>query len=234
VRVEEERQPRREVVHRQPGGARRLHVGDSVGEREGCFLHRCRARFADVVAGNRNRVPVRQLVPAPRENVGDDAHRRTHRIDVRPPGDVFLQDVVLHRAGKLLRPRPLLFGHSNVERQEDGGGGVDRHGSRNPLERDACEKRLHVLERIDGHADFAHFAAGEWMVGIEPDLGGQIECHREPALPLAQEVAVALVRFRRCAEPGVLPHRPQPPAVHRWIDAAGEGKLAGEAQLALA
>ena len=44
VRVEEERQLRGEIVDGQAGGQRRLDVGDGVGQREGHFLRRCRAR----------------------------------------------------------------------------------------------------------------------------------------------------------------------------------------------
>ena len=61
VRVEEERQPRREVVDVKPGGERRLDVGDAVGQREGELLDRGRAGLADVVAGDRDRVPLRNV-----------------------------------------------------------------------------------------------------------------------------------------------------------------------------
>ena len=62
VGIEEERKPRGEVVHieaRREGG---LHVGDAVGQREGDFLHRGRAGFAHVIAGDGNRVPLGQFV----------------------------------------------------------------------------------------------------------------------------------------------------------------------------
>ena len=50
VRVEEEREPRAEIVRREPGRDRRVAVGDAVRERERELLHRGRARLADVVA----------------------------------------------------------------------------------------------------------------------------------------------------------------------------------------
>ena len=59
VRVEEERQPRREVVDGQAALDRGLHVGEAVGERERQLLLRGRAGLADVVAGDRDRVPAR-------------------------------------------------------------------------------------------------------------------------------------------------------------------------------
>jgi hypothetical protein len=49
---------------------------------------------------------------------------------------------------------------------------------------------------------------------IEAELRGQVERDREPGLPLGEEVLEALVGLARRAEAGVLPHRPELPAVH--------------------
>ena len=57
VRVEEEREPRAELVGREARVDGGLAVGDPVRERERELLHRGRARLADVVAGDRDRVP---------------------------------------------------------------------------------------------------------------------------------------------------------------------------------
>ena len=100
VRVEEERQPLAEPVDVEPGVERRLHVGERIRERERDFLDRRRSRLADVIAADRDRVPVRQLPIAVGEDVGDDPQRRARRIDVGPARDVFLEDVVLDRAGQ--------------------------------------------------------------------------------------------------------------------------------------
>ena len=59
VRVEEERQPRREVVDVEAALDRLLDVGEAVLERERQLLLRRRAGLADVVAGDRDRVPAR-------------------------------------------------------------------------------------------------------------------------------------------------------------------------------
>ena len=107
VRVEEKRKPRREFVHGQARGDRGVDVGDGVGQREGHFLRGGRASLANVIAGNGDGVPGGQFGAAPGEKIGDDAHRRARRIDVGAARDVFLQDIVLHRAGKFVRgPRP--------------------------------------------------------------------------------------------------------------------------------
>ena len=86
-----------------------LDVGDGVGERERDFLHRRRAGFPDVIAADRDRVPLGQLALAEREDVGDDPQRGAGWIDIRPACDVFLQDVVLDRAGEPPQIRALLL-----------------------------------------------------------------------------------------------------------------------------
>ena len=58
VRVEEERQPGRELVHVETGVNGGLHVGHAVGQGEGDLLHRGRAGLAHVVAGDGDGVPL--------------------------------------------------------------------------------------------------------------------------------------------------------------------------------
>ena len=71
------------------------------------------------------------------------------------------------------------------------------------------------------------------MIGIHADLRGQIECHGEAFAALREQIAVALVGFDGAAEAGVLPHGPQPAAIHGGINAASEGEFAGIAEIAL-
>ena len=105
VGVPEEAQAGSEGVDGQPGGQRRFDVGDPVGDGEGDLLHCRRSRLADVVAGDGDGVPRRQVLGAVGEGVGDQAHRRPGRVDVGTPGDVLLQDVVLDGAAQQCRSR---------------------------------------------------------------------------------------------------------------------------------
>src|SRR5690349_3562863 len=139
VRVEEEGKLRGEFIHAKSGIERGLHVSDAVGERKSDFLNSVRTGFADVIAGDGDGIPARKVVAAPGENVSDDAHGGAHGINVRAAGDVFLEDVVLHGAGKLLQIAALLFRHGNVETQKNRCGRVDGHGGGNSFERDAIE-----------------------------------------------------------------------------------------------
>jgi hypothetical protein len=73
VRIEEERQPLAERVDVEARITCRLHVGDGIGERERHFLHRRRSGLANVIPADRNRIPLRYLALAEREDVGHDA-----------------------------------------------------------------------------------------------------------------------------------------------------------------
>src|SRR6266568_7340815 len=102
VRVEKEREPWSEVVEAQAAGQRVLRVRDPVGNRKGQLLHRGRARLANVVARDRDRVPARRLAGAPLDGVGDELERGPGREDVLLLSDELLEDVVLERAGELI------------------------------------------------------------------------------------------------------------------------------------
>ena len=51
------------------------------------------------------------------------------------------------------RPLALPPRDGDVERQQDDGRGVDRHGRGDAAERNPGEELLHVVERIDGDPD---------------------------------------------------------------------------------
>src|SRR5262245_16899828 len=102
VRVEEEREALAEAVRREPGRDRRLAVRDAVRERERELLGRARARLADVVAGDRDRVPARQPLLAVREEIGREPHGGPRREDVVAASDVLLENVVLDCSTQLL------------------------------------------------------------------------------------------------------------------------------------
>ena len=153
------------------------------------------------------------------------------RIDIGAARDVFLQDVVLDRAGEPPQIRALLLRDGDIERQQNDRRRVDGHRRRDACSSgDAVEQRRHVFDRVDRDADAADFARRERVVGVVAHLRGQVERDAQPADALGEQIPVAAIGFLGGGEAGVLPHRPQPAAVHRRLDATGEGELAREAQ----
>ncbi len=170
VRVEEERNAGRELIHIKTSVDGGLHIRDAIAQGESNFLHRGRSRLTHVVAGDGNRVPLGNVFVGPCEQVGDDSHGLLRRVDVSSARDEFFEDVVLHRAGKFADVRALAASDSDIEREQDRRRGIDRHRGRNLRQFDAIEQALHVFDGVDGDADFADFSDGEGVVGIEADL----------------------------------------------------------------
>ncbi len=117
MRVEKERKPRRKRIDVETRRQSRFDIGDGIGESEGHFLNRCGSGFPDMVTADGNGIPLRQLLARPGEQVGDDPHGRARRIDVGAPGDVFLQDVILHSARELADVGALAAGHQHIQAQ---------------------------------------------------------------------------------------------------------------------
>ena len=105
--VEEERQPRGEVVDVEAAVDRLLDVGQAVLEREGQLLRRRRAGLADVVARDRDRMPARHVARGPLDHVAEQAHGRVDREAPLLLGDVLLEDVGLDRPARGGRPARL-------------------------------------------------------------------------------------------------------------------------------
>jgi hypothetical protein len=217
-------------VDLQPALQRRFDVGDRVGEGEGDLLHGRAALLADVVPGDRDRVPFRHVLAAVLEDVGGQPHRRLRRIDVVAAGHVLLQHVVLDGSAQLLRGHPLLLADQLVEQQQDRRRSVDRHRGGDAVERDLVEADPHVLDRVDRDPGAADLAVAERVVGVAAELGGQVEGHREAGRAVLDQVAVTLVGVLGGGEAGVLAHGPEPVPVHPLVDAAGERRLTGLAE----
>ena len=114
VRVEEEAESRAEIVDIESAPLRPLHVLDAVVQGERQFLQRGRTGLANVIAADRNGVEARREFRSELEGVDHQPHRRRRRIDIFLLRDVFLQNVVLDRAGNLFPVRALLFGDHQI------------------------------------------------------------------------------------------------------------------------
>ena len=232
MRVEEEGEARGEAVDVEARVDGSLDVGDAVGQCEGDFLRGGRSRFAHVVAGDGDGVPLGQVLAGPGEDVGDDAHGVANGINIGAARNVLLKDVVLDGAGEFADIGAGAAGDGHVERKQNAGRGVDGHRGGNAVERDVGEETLHIFDGVDGDADFADFADGHGRVGVVADLRGQVEGDGKAGGSLVEEEFVTAVALFCIAHAGVLAHGPEASAVHGGLDAAGEGKFAGKGEVA--
>ena len=137
-------------------------------------------------------------------DVLDQPHRGRRREHVGAARQIFLDDVVLDRAGERRARCALLVGDRDVERHQPRRGGVDGHRGVHRGERDAVEQRAHVAEVRDRHADLADLAARKNVIAVVAGLGRQIESDRETGLALGEIFPIERVRLdgRRVARVG--------------------------------
>src|SRR5205823_5628636 len=105
----------------------------------------------------------------------DQPAARLGREDVGAAAEVLLDDVVLRGAGEHPRVDAGLLGVGDVETEQPGGGGVDRHRRVHVADGDAVHQFVHVAQVHDRHADLAYLAGRLWCVRVVPGLGGQVE-----------------------------------------------------------
>ena len=228
VRVEEEREPRRERVDREARLHRELDVGEPVRKRERGLLGGSRARLADVVARDRDRVPTRHVGCCKRDGVAHEPHRRTGREHELLLRLVFLQDVVLQRAAepRAIDARPL--GLSDEHREDHRCWRIDRHRRGDLAEIDARVEVLHVGKRVDRHAAAPDLAERHRVVRVDAQQRRHVERRRETIASCLDDLLEPPVGVVRGAEAREHPHRPELRSVHRCIGAAGVGILTWE------
>ncbi len=146
-------------------------------------------------------------------------------------GDELLETVVLDGATDLGAIDAALVREGDVEGEEHRRGPVDGHGGGDPIEGDPVEEDLHVLEGVDGDAAHPHLAEAPGRIAVVAHERREIEGGGQARLPLLQEVAESLVGLRRRTEAREHAHRPEAPAVHRRLNAAGEGILARKTEV---
>ena len=232
VAVEEERQARREVVDPQPALERRFDVRHPVGDRERQLLDRGRTRLADVVAADRHGVPAGHLARPEFDGVGDEAHRRLGREQELLLGDELLEDVVLGRPLEAVARDAGLLGGHDVHRPDRRGRAVDRHRGGDPVERQAVEQDLHVGQARDADAARPELALGLRIVAVVAVQRGHVVGDRQARLAGVEQLPEPGVGVLRSTEPGEHPHRPEPAPVAGRMDAPGERRLTGKADVA--
>ena len=161
-----------------------------------------------MVSANGNGVELGREFCAEFKGINYQAHRRRGRVDVFLLRDVFLQDVILERAGNFFPVGALLFCHHQIHGPQNRRGRIDRHGNSGLLQINAVEENFHVFQRINGDAALAYFAFTRRMVRVIAHQRGQIKRNGEAAAAAGHQVFVTLVGFLRRSKAGKLAHGP--------------------------
>ena len=229
--VEEEGEPWREHVDVEPAIHRILDVGEAVREGERELLDGRRAGLPDVIPRDRDGVEPRCLLGGELDHVRDELQRRTGRDDPLLLRDELLEHVVLEGSPEFLARDAPSIREGDVHGVDDWRAGVDGEGRGDLGQIDPVEQDLEVREGVDRHPLLPDLAERHRIVGVDPHQRRHVERSRESSLPLVDQVAKALVRLFRRSVACELPHRPQPAAVHRRVDAPRERRLAGEPEV---
>src|SRR6185312_8675584 len=122
--------------------------------------------FANVIAGDRYRVPEWHMLGGPREIIDYETQRGLDGVNPRVLRHVLLEDVVLDSSAQFLDVHTLLLGGGNVEREQNYRRTIDGHRRRNLVERNPFEKRFHVGETGYRDAALADLALGTRVIGV--------------------------------------------------------------------
>ena len=127
----------------------------------------------------------------------------------------------------------LLLADHHVHREQDRRGRVDRHRGGDAVERDAAEEIAPGRPpcRSPRRPARPRLAPSAWSESY-PIWVGRSNAVERPVCPAVEQAAEAAVGLLGRAESGVLAHGPEPAGVHRGMDAAREGELAGRAEIA--
>ena len=133
--------------------------------------------------------------------------------------------------GQLRARHAGLLGGHDVHRPDHGGGRVDGHRGADLADRQAVEQDLHVRQAADRHAAGPELALGHRVVMVVAVQGRHVVRDREAGAAGGDQLLEAIVRVLGGAEAGEHAHRPQPAAMAGRMDAAREGRLAGQAEV---
>ncbi|MND63379.1 hypothetical protein D3C80_546870 [compost metagenome] len=226
---EKEGQASGEIIDIQPLGECRPHIFAAIRQREGQFLHQCRARFLHVIAGYGDGVEFRHLLRRIFDDVGNDPHRGFRRIDIGVADHELLEDVVLDGAGKGGAGNALFFARHDETGEHGNDRTVHGHGHRDFFKRDAVEQDFHVLDAVDRHTSLTDIALHARVIAVITAMGGEVESHGNTLLAGGERLAVKGIRGFGRGKTGILADGPGPPGIHGGARAARERRKARQA-----
>ena len=231
VSVPEEGQTWSELIYMHASFQSCFDVCDTISDGECNFLSSGGTCFTDVVAGNGNGVPLRYVLGAVFENVGDQTHGRFNRENVGAACGVFLQNIVLNGAAQCGSRYTLFFSYSDVHSEQYGSRCVDGHGGGNFAEVDLVEQDFHILQGINSNAYFTNFAFSHLIIGVIADLGRKVECAGQAGAAVCNQVTITFVGFFSGSEASVHTHGPEFAAIHGRLYATGVWIFARETEV---
>src|SRR6185312_7980469 len=111
-----------------------------------------------MIATDADCIPAWKIFGAVAEHIGDKAHRVLRWIDISTACSIFFQNIILYRTREFAYLGPLLFSHSNIEREQDASRSINGHRRTNAFEWQAVEECFHIFQTGNRNANLANFA----------------------------------------------------------------------------
>ncbi|CAB4936676.1 unannotated protein [freshwater metagenome] len=148
-----------------------------------------------MVARDRNGVELRHFVGCVIDDVGNDAHAWSRRVDVGVADHELFENVVLNGSGKKSPIDALLFTCDNKHCEDRNDGAIHGHRHAHLIERNSLEQDLHVFDRIDRYAGLTDIANHIRVIRVVAAVCREIECHRQAHLTGSEVASVERVRL---------------------------------------
>ena len=127
VCIPEEGQTASKIIYVQASLDSSLNICNTISDGECDFLGSGRTSLTDVITGNRDSVPLWNILGAIFKYVGDQTHGWTWREDVGTTCSILLQDIILNGTLQLISWNALLLSNCNVHGQQYGSWSIDSH-----------------------------------------------------------------------------------------------------------
>src|SRR5689334_8407676 len=125
--IEEEGKAWREFIYIHTAGDAPTHILQSIAERESQFLHGSRTRLTDMISGNGNRIPLRNILRAEFHRVDDESHGWLGWENIFLLCDEFFENIVLDGAAQLICANASVRCSGNLCRPDDRGLCIEHH-----------------------------------------------------------------------------------------------------------
>ncbi len=152
-----------------------VDIGHCDLEGIGDLLSRGASRFPDMVATDAHGIRPGHHLCGVFDGITNETNGWPHGKDPVSPANHLLQDVILRGSAHSVQREPIRLRCSLVHGEDDAGNGVNGQTGADPVKGDLGKGYLEIPQGIHGHANPPHLSLGERIIGIQAQLGGEVE-----------------------------------------------------------
>ena len=212
--IPEEGETACEIINVQTSLNSSLAICNTISNGKCNFLRSSRACLTDMITGNRDSIPLWNVLGAILKDIGNQTHGWTWREDISTTSSILLQNIVLNSTLQLVSWYTLLLCNSDVHSQQNGCRCVDSHGSGNLAQVNLVEENFHISKGVNSNTNLAYLALRNSIIGIITNLSRQVESTRQTSSTGLNQIAITLVGLCSSGETCIHTHSPETTAIH--------------------